>query len=232
MVRTLFKLSISAIVMLGVSSVAAESPVYTPGVVTFDELGSSQHISAITPKYEGFTWGNGFVTWSDMGHPSRYTTFQANAGTSISRADGTAFYFEGADFFLRDGAGTNDIYIFLYDQTGALVYNGREEKYGKNHIVDTNRLRTFGAITNVDNAGVAAFYSGQVSAVAFGWDTNGGNAGGNANDFGMDNLRYRAVALASAPPVSPVPEPHTYALLLAGLGFVGAAAKRRKTQNA
>jgi hypothetical protein len=32
--------------------------------------------------------------------------------------------------------------------------------------------------------------------------------------------------------VSPVPEPESYALLLAGLGLVGAAAKRRKVKQA
>lgn len=33
------------------------------------------------------------------------------------------------------------------------------------------------------------------------------------------------------PAVSPVPEPETYALLLAGLGLVGAAARRRRTST-
>jgi hypothetical protein len=31
------------------------------------------------------------------------------------------------------------------------------------------------------------------------------------------------------PPVAPVPEPSTYALMLAGLGFVGAIARRRRS---
>lgn len=229
MAHQFFQLALSSILTLGISAVAAESPAYTPGVVTFDELGPSQFLSTVVPKYQGFTWGNGFVTWSDVGHPSRYTTFQVSRGTSIARADGAAFYFDGADFFLRDGAGTNDIYIFLYDQTGALVYDGREEKYGRNHIVDTDRLQTFGAITSIDKVGVATFYSGQVSLVAFGWDGTGSNLTGNANDFGMDNFRYRAAELASTPPASPVPEPHVFAMLLAGLGIIGKVAKARKS---
>jgi len=208
---------------------SADLPVYAPGTVTFDDLGVGLHVADVSPSYQGFNWGNGLVTWSDVGHPSRYTTFQASAGTSISRADGSAFYFADANFFLRDGAGTNDIYLFLYDATGSLVYNGLTEKYGRNHIVDTDRSQTFGAITDIDKAGNATFYSGLVSRVAFGWDNNGGVAG-NANDFGMDNFRYSATVLAS--PVAAVPEPESYAMLLAGLGLVGTIARRRRALRA
>lgn len=230
MVRLLFKVCAAALLMAGTAAMAAESAVYTPGLVTFDELGSSQFVANVSPNYQGFSWGNGFVTWADTGHPSRYTTFQANSGTSFARADGSSFYFDGADFFLRDGAGTNDIYIFLYDQTGALVYNGRTEEFGRNHIVDTDRSRTFGAITNIDSAGLASIYSGQVSRVAFGWDGTDTKLSRNANDFGMDNIRYRAAQITT-PPVSPVPEPNAVAMLLAGLGLMGAIARRRKTQT-
>lgn len=226
MIRSLFALLAAAAFLPALPALAADAPVYTSGVVTFDDLRAAQHVADVSPAYQGFSWGNGLVTWADVGHPSMYTTFQASAGTSIARADGSAFYFGGADFFLRDGAGSNDIYLFLYDQAGALVYNGFDEKYGKNHIVDTDRSQTFGAITNIDNAGNATFYSGLVSRVAFGWDNNGGVAG-NANDFGMDNFRYSATA-----PVAAVPEPETYAMLLAGMGLVGAMARRRKAPKA
>lgn len=41
-----------------------------------------------------------------------------------------------------------------------------------------------------------------------------------------------AFAQGAGPSVSPVPEPETYAMLLAGLGLVGAAARRRKVKAA
>lgn len=226
MARFFHSRTAAAALLLATGMAAAQTPDYTAGVVTFDELTASQHVASAASNYMGFNWAPGFVTWADAGS-SMYTTFQASAGTTLSRADKSAFYFDGADFFLRPGAGTNDIYIFLYDTKGALVYDGFKETYGRNHIVDTDRLQTFGAITGINSAGLASYYSGQVSAVAFGWDgSNTANRNGNANDFGMDNLRFRATAFAS--PVSPVPEPQSYAMLLAGLGLMGAIARRRR----
>ncbi len=50
--------------------------------------------------------------------------------------------------------------------------------------------------------------------------------GGLSNDgvIGLDNVSFTATA--------PVPEPETYALLLAGLGMVGAMVRRRKNKQA
>ncbi len=45
----------------------------------------------------------------------------------------------------------------------------------------------------------------------------------------VDNI---GVSASSGPAVSPVPEPETYALMLAGLGFVGWTARRRTRQAA
>lgn len=231
MLRSLISLTAAVVAALSCSTVSAQTT-YSAGVVTFDDLSQVTHVSAVVPSYQGFAWGNGFVTWSDVGHPSMYTTFQANSGTSIARADHQGFYFDGADFFLRDGAGTNDIYLFLYDQNGNTLYHGFDEKFGKNHIVDTDRLQTFGAVVDVDKVtGAPTFYSGLVYSVAFSWDNN--NLAKNANDFGMDNFRYRAADAAAItepgmPQVSAVPEIETYTMLLAGFGLMGTIIRRRQ----
>jgi hypothetical protein len=55
-------------------------------------------------------------------------------------------------------------------------------------------------------------------------------APGPASDLVTLNEEYRL--RLSGVSVSPVPEPETYAMLLAGLGLVGAMARRRKVFSA
>lgn len=72
---------------------------------------------------------------------------------------------------------------------------------------------------------------GSISGVFNGWTLFSGNF------TGIDTLRISTssvflvddISLDSV--VSPVPEPETYALLLAGLGLMGVAARRRKQQE-
>jgi hypothetical protein len=47
----------------------------------------------------------------------------------------------------------------------------------------------------------------------------------------FDNIRFNDSSVAPAP-LTPVPEPETYAMMLAGLGLLGLAAKRRRQQAA
>lgn len=75
------------------------------------------------------------------------------------------------------------------------------------------------------------------SPVAFGYGYNGGTftgfsvtSVGNNNDSipgGVETYSLSDLRVAAAP----VPEPETYALMLAGLGAVGFMARRRKTQG-
>jgi hypothetical protein len=56
------------------------------------------------------------------------------------------------------------------------------------------------------------------------WTINWLNEGGQVPDFSNLTLFVRDVAVA------PIPEPETYALMLAGLGALGAVARRRKSR--
>ena len=52
--------------------------------------------------------------------------------------------------------------------------------------------------------------------------------GPDGYDVGVDDIRLSVTATTVQPPVTPIPEPETYALMLAGLGALGAVAKRRR----
>lgn len=71
-----------------------------------------------------------------------------------------------------------------------------------------------------------------VKGTAYWSGTDGGSNtafyfyGGSLGNYGVNNKFY-AVAVRD---VSPIPEPETYALMLAGLALVGAAARRRKAK--
>ncbi len=199
-------------------SLAHAAPVYESSTLTFNDLANSAGGTHIASGYGGFNWGSSMYSMTPAGSENDFVAF-ANTGTFITRTDGQAFYFDGADFFLRPGADTNDFAFVLYGAGGATVYNGLTEKYGKNKINFGDPSSLFQPVTEVDNEAGPA-YSGLITGMAIAWDNQ------SWGDFGMDNFRFRA--LASTPAlVSAVPEPHTFAMLLLGLGLMGGAARRQ-----
>lgn len=216
-----FKLipTLGAALLIGWGAAQA-APVYESGNLTFNELANSSGGVHIAAGYGGFKWGDGLYSMTPAGSENDYVAF-ASGGTTITRTDGQAFYFDGADFFLRPGADTNDFAFVLYGAGGVTVYNGLTEKFGKNKINFGDGVSTFTAITDINNDPGPA-YSGLITGMAIAWDNE------SRGDFGMDNFRFRALA-SNSPLVSAVPEPQTYAMLLLGLGLMGAVARRRQS---
>ncbi len=83
-----------------------------------------------------------------------------------------------------------------------------------------------------------------VEALAFSPDGKtlyGGSRGGNfysvdvvtgeQTQIGNPLANWGVEALAFSPPLAPIPEPETYAMLLAGLGLLGLTARRRKLKS-
>jgi len=72
------------------------------------------------------------------------------------------------------------------------------------------------------------FANGTLFSQGFKFDSQPIQAHGYAGNF----FRVNIDGVDSASPVSPVPEPETYAMLLAGLGLMAGVARRRKKQLA
>lgn len=197
---------------------------YLPGVVTFDDLANSPTGINVPAGYAGFNWGSGMYSLTPPGSQNDYVAF-TTAGATIFRADRQPFYFDGADFFLRPGADTNDFAFVLYGVDGTSVYNGLTEKFGRNQLPLGSPLTTFQPITEGPDGKAAGPYTGLVRGVAIAWDNR------SQGDLGMDNFRFRA-AQSVAPAVSPVPEPDPFAMMLAGLALMGVIARRRQGADA
>ena len=83
-----------------------------------------------------------------------------------------------------------------------------------------------GGLTQLTNSGGPNSQSGSFSALVSAGDIFG------FNQHSLDSIFGSATTTISNFNVTPVPEPETYAMLLAGLSLLGFAARRRKLQPA
>lgn len=127
----------------------------------------------------------------------------------------TPVYFISADFMPWGGwTGSPTYQFFLHDQ---LVYSGPDFWTGPTDGGDFTFPKSNHLISNYELGSpnyyrlVTSDYRGPVDRIRFG-------AGSEGNQF--DNLVYSTTA--------PVPEPETYAMLLAGLGLMGIAVRRKR----
>jgi|GEM_PF-1815519 len=83
----------------------------------------------------------------------------------------------------------------------------------------------------IDGGATATLFPAHVSvAVNSGYFSDGIKLvwGPDAYDAGLDNILFEVRAIG--PNTSPVPEPASWAMLIAGMGIVGASMRRRRTQ--
>ena len=135
-----------------------------------------------------------------------YSNFGAGVGittTSILTANGDENF--RADFATAVRAVAFDAY---WNGLGAAVITA----YNNNTV-----LGAYSPAGNPDNKGFLGSITDGAAITGFRWDTT---SGGQLNT-GIDNLR-----------TAPIPEPGTYAMLLAGLGLLGFVGRRRKRQAA
>lgn len=102
---------------------------------------------------------------------------------------------------------------------GTLLSSGNFFADPLNYVDSAWNFTNVAGLQNIPYAGTTFDY--RVRAAGTGW------SGGADESWGLDNFR---VTLTT--PVAAIPEPETYALMLAGLGALGFVARRRKSQRA
>jgi PEP-CTERM motif len=192
--------------IVAVASTLLASTAANAVVLTFDDLPGT--LGYIPNGYGGLQWDN-FGSTNSSGTPGTgYDTGSVSGLNTAFNLFGSAASFSSATAFsLRDafftGAWNDGLQIHV-------VATGGSNTYTSDFTVDTSGpLNVFFNWSNINT----------VTFTSFGGIAHPGLNGGGTH-FAMDNLAINEVASA-------VPEPETYIMLLAGLGFIGFMARRR-----
>lgn len=153
----------------------------------------------------------------------------SGGGASFSDLTSTASFSAGVRSFSDTLSFTLDADVSSLSFTVSTIERlGNGNNWGN---VNFNSLSISGlsVTSNGTGSGLTWTSTGPIAAGTYsltfsgsGASPNGGNSWASSNSLRYD-LAYTAVA------VSPVPEPETYALMLAGLGLVAWVSRRRKT---
>ncbi|MES2739663.1 MAG: PEP-CTERM sorting domain-containing protein [Pseudomonadota bacterium] len=192
--------SINGLVNTGVGTSGSEDSHYALSVVQGATVLSSEH---------------GFITqdnswpinpWLANSATSRWITPTANQGESFDAGSAGVYRFQlQFDLTGYNAASANFMGRFAADNEATVVFNGTQIAVGSSFSAWSG----FGAGTGFNQGiNVLDFY-------VTNWQQNGGNPLGLRVEF-------------SDATVAAVPEPSSYAMLLAGLGMVGWMARRRR----
>ncbi len=140
----------------------------------FDDFIASPYGVHMPNGHGGFVWGDRWFAMQNGTATNNYLALGSGGSLWIMRADGTPFYFDGADFWSRRGLdAVGDFYFVLYYQ-GQTVYNDLTARKGKQVFTGTP--------TRLQPA-----YTGPIDGIGLAFDSNGTDW----NHLAMDNFRFR-----------------------------------------
>lgn len=201
------------------SALAVAAPAFSAIVVLdFEGVGD---FNAVGDFYNGGGGTNYGVSFS----ADTLALVDADAGGSGNfanepTADTIMFFLNANNAILNYAAGFTTGFSFFYSSSEAAsvtVYDGVD---GTGNVLGTINLAAQGFENCVGDPS-GSFCNWSAVGVAFAGTAKSIDFGGTANQTGFDNITF-----GSDRPV--VPEPSTYALMLAGLGSVGMMIRRRR----
>ena len=135
-------------------------------------------------------------------------------------ADTVMFFIDSNNAILNYGAGFTTGFSFFYSSSTAATVTVYDGENGTGNVLGTLALAAQG-FSSCSGDPSGDFCNWTAVGVAFAGTAKSIDFGGTANQTGFDNITF-----GSDRPV--VPEPSTYALMLAGLGSVGMMIRRRR----
>lgn len=201
--------AVSLTLLAGAGTASAAD--YTPVTLTFDDLSTNTGPGLPLVSYSGFTFDAGtyYINTTNTITNENNSYLITNDALTIRRTDNQAFYFDSVDHFMRGGE-TRE-YFFVFNFADGSTFNGSNL-----NVADNGNFRNDVDITELSGTDqlIKSF-----SIVGKQTET------ADYTYVGLDNFQFRVNQADVV--TTPVPEPETYAMLLAGLGLMGWVARRR-----
>lgn len=219
------KVAVAAALMTMGAAASAASVSHTTTIIDITHLTSSSSLG-----FAGFDVGLGTLT--SVEYTFKNTISGTVRGENTSNKAQTVNLSSGAMLTLNIASLSPISVASVYSTTANLTaYDGTRD-YGGTSGVTTpfgNQVVTTSSGLLTSSAALAAVTGGSVNASVSGVFL--GQGSGNVSFRGNSIVNTEVTVTYNYTP-APVPEPETYAMLLAGLGLVGAVVAKRKAKKA
>ena len=215
--------------LLGAAMAVATASSANAAVVVLDFEGVGDQ-AAVNNFYNGGTdsQGNSGANYGVSFSGATLGVIDLDAGGSGNFANEPSsktimFFLNGNNAILNHAAGFSTGFSFFYSSSTAAVVNVYDGLNATGNLLGSLNLAAQYGGNNCVGDPSGGFCNWTAVGVAFGGLAKSIDFGGTANQTGFDNITF-----GSDTPGSAVPEPATWAMMIAGFGMAGAALRRRQ----